>query len=133
MPLLPSGFVLYTQAREDSMAAHDSTYDIAMLVMAVVGALHDVCHFILWLTLHTTIWQSVVNRAPDLWKQLTGALRGAFEIVVGIIFGLPDTLKSWSRGLFAAAVGRLRINKTAGAQAAGVDAERGPAGDIGML
>lgn len=60
MPLLPSGFVLYTQAREDSMAAHDSTYDIAMLVMAVVGALHDVCHFILWLTLHTTIWQRSV-------------------------------------------------------------------------
>ncbi|KAL1940745.1 hypothetical protein VTO73DRAFT_7786 [Trametes versicolor] len=132
MPLLPSGFVLYTQARDDSMAAHDSTYDIAMLVMAVIGALHDVCHFILWLTLHTTVWQSVVNRASHLWTLLTGVLRGAFEIVVGIIFRLPDTLKSWSRGMFAAAFGRLR-NKKAGAQAAGVDTERGPVGDIGMM
>lgn len=50
-----------------------------------------------------------------------------------MIFGLPDTLKTWSYGLFAAAVGRLRSNKTAGAQAAGVDTERGPAGDIGMM
>lgn len=28
----------------------------------------------------TIILYSVVNRAPDLWTLLTGALRGAFEV-----------------------------------------------------